>query len=115
MRPWRAGWARPWGLSCPSWHRGCQMFRRRDLDVSDLLLQPAARRRSGELAEVPIEVRLVGVAGRRGDVGAPPAGPRDQPPGAVEPDDARGGLGREPDLAAKHGSEVAGAPACLEG
>ena len=92
------------------------------LDVCDLACRHArpagqdargvrGRRRAGELAEVAVEVRLVGVPARVGDVGQALARVRAQRPRhAVEAQDPGDGLRRKPDLGVKPRREMAPAP-----
>src|SRR3954469_14626655 len=74
-----------------------------------------ARRAARHRAEVAVEVRLVVVAAGGGDVGEPP-GPAlalEEVEHPLEAQDAREGLGRQADLLAEAGGEMAPAAAQL--
>src|SRR5439155_3999383 len=85
------------------------------LDVSELLGQPLARRAARQCAELPGQVSLVEVTAVGGQVREQVIATGGQlvnqpPPGPVEPDDAGGGLRRQPDLGAEAAGQVAAAP-----
>src|SRR6478609_8889524 len=86
------------------------------LDVSELLGQPLAWRAASQSAELPGQVGLVEVTAVGGQVREQviTAGGQlahQQLPGPVEPDDAGGGLRRQPDLGAEPAGQVPLAPA----
>src|SRR3954470_18778523 len=78
--------------------------------VGDARREQLGRRDAREVAEVAVEVRLVVVAARVGDVGERAAG-LEQPPGAREAQDAAQRLGRQAELLAERRREVAAAVA----
>src|SRR5918999_31008 len=102
-----------------SWYRRVGMIMARKLrghrgDVLDGCDQVLGRRPAGELLEVAVEVRLVVVAAveRRIDQAGARAEPLD---GALEAQQPRERLGRQPELPAERRREVAPAPAQLVG
>src|SRR5699024_6003009 len=66
-----------------------------------IVLQPPDRSGLGQLAEVAVEVGLVGVSADGGDLGERARLGRDHPSGAVEAQDAGGFLGSDAELCAE--------------